>query len=200
MKHTKLFLTAILLLILNSCSTEDDSDYIPLETKQITNLYAPADVRDLTTGEIIEENEFVYFSFDNEGVVTENDSWDIAFKGTTIIVNAGVNGNTQAGAVVLIGTFADITEVPNNVEFKVDTDVLNAIPTGSGNGWYNYDSATHGVSPIPGRIILIKTHDGKYAKMEILSYYKDLTSTPTPEDFAYYTFNYVYQNSGSTEF
>ncbi len=198
MKQTKLFLATILVLILNSCASDDNPIQASLEAKQTSNLYAPADVRDYQTGQIIEKREFVYFSFDSEGVVTQNDNWDIAFKGTTIIVNGGIHGNTQAVAVIVLGTFAEITEVPDATEFKQDTDIINAIPTGSGNGWYNYNPANHDITPIPGRIILIKTHDGKYAKMEILSYYKDMI---IDGDYpAYYTFNYVYQDNGSTTF
>ncbi len=200
MKHTKLILAAILVLVLNSCKSDDSEEYQALQTKQITNLYAPADIRDFTTGQIIEENEFVYFSFKQEGIVAQNEAWDIAFKGTTIIVNSGIHGNTQAAATVVTGTFSDITEIPNVNDLKTDTDIINAIPTGSGNGWYNYDPATHAITPIPGRILLIKTNDGKYAKMEILSYYKDATTTPTTDDYSYYTFNYIYQDNGSTKF
>ena len=200
MKQTTVILAAILVLILNSCTSNDSPEQIQLETKQISNLYAPADVRDYQTGQIIEEREFVYFSFDSEGVVTQNDNWDIAFKGTSIIVNGGIHGNTQAAAAIVLGTFAEITEVPDTTEFKQDTDIINAIPTGSGNGWYNYNPSNHDITPIPGRIILIKTHDGKYAKMEILSYYKDMTANPTTEDYSYYTFNYVYQDNGSKTF
>lgn len=200
MKQTKLFLVAILVLMLNACSSNDSEEPVQLETEQITNLYAPADVRDYQTGEIIEEREFVYFSFAEGTTVLEDDNWDIAFKGTEIIVNSGIHGDTQAAATVTVGTFTEITEVPNDVVFKEDTDIINAIPTGSGNGWYNYNPATHAITPIPGRIILVRTHDGKYAKMEILSYYKDMSNNPAPEDSSYYTFNYVYQNNGSTSF
>ena len=200
MKQTTVILATILVLILNSCASDDNPVQASLEAKQISNLYAPADVRDYQTGQIIEEREFVYFSFDSEGVVTQGDNWDIAFKGTTIIVNGGIHGNTQAAAAIVLGTFDEITEVSDATEFKQDTEIINAIPTGSGNGWYNYNPANHDITPIPGRIILIKTHDGKYAKMEVLSYYKDMTANPATEDYSYYTFNYVYQDNGSTTF
>ena len=48
-----------------------------------------------------------------------------------------------------------------------------AICTGSDNGWYNYNRATNLILPIPGRTIVLRTADGNYAKMRILSYYKD---------------------------
>ena len=73
--------------------------------------------------------------------------------------------------------------------------------TGSNNGWYNYNSATNVVSPIAGKVLVIKTHDGKYAKMEILNYYQDAPANPTGvEPSRYYKFNFVYQPNGTKNF
>lgn len=157
----------------------------------IGNLYAPNDTIDYSTGApvVTEEKPYNYFSFEEAGLVTETDSWDIAFKGTKIITNSGVSGDGAAATVIVNGTFAEITEAPEDSEFKQDTDAELAIPSGSGNGWYNYDYTTHSITPIAGKIIVVKTNDGKYAKMEIVSYYKDVTGSETP----YYTFNYKYQ-------
>ena len=78
-----------------------------------------------------------------------------------------------------------------------------AISTGSGNGWYTYNGQTHVISPTPGKILVFKTHDGLYAKIEILSYYKDSPANPNAftDPSRYYTFNYIYQpNKGQTSF
>ncbi|MBK7652567.1 MAG: HmuY family protein [Flammeovirgaceae bacterium] len=69
-----------------------------------------------------------------------------------------------------------------------------AIHTGSGKGWYTYDGAGMVNKPTAGKIILVKTSENRYAKMEILSYYKDAPANPTFNNTArYYTFRYVYQ-------
>ena len=161
----------------------------------VTNLHAPNDTIDYTQNPpvVSEVKPFHYFSFKEAAEVTENDSWDIAFKGTTIITNSGVSGSGRAASIIVNGTFADVLVVPKYSEFKQDTDAVLAIPSGSGNGWYNYNGATHQITPIAGKIIIVKTNNGNYAKMEILSYYKDLTTSETP----YYTFNYMYQPNGS---
>ena len=93
----------------------------------------------------------------------------------------------------------------------VDTSLITqdssegyAIASGSGNGWYTYTGPpTYLISPTPGKILVFRTRDGKYAKMEILSYY--LGAPENPDAFSdpsrYYTFNYVYQpNEGVTDF
>jgi hypothetical protein len=56
------------------------------------------------------------------------------------------------------------------------------------------------ITATAGKVIVLKTADGKYAKMEILSYYKDAPAPVNPlRDIArYYTFQYVYQPDGST--
>ena len=93
----------------------------------------------------------------------------------------------------------------------VDTSLITqdssegyAIASGSGNGWDTYTGPpTYLISPTPGKILVFRTRDGKYAKMEILSYY--LGAPENPDAFSdpsrYYTFNYVYQpNEGVTGF
>jgi hypothetical protein len=82
---------------------------------------------------------------------------------------------------------------------------------GSG-GWYTYTGTTatpnHAILPIAGKILVIKTADNKYVKLEIISYYKGNpdTTTATFADLAtrpasrYYTFRFIYQPDGTTNF
>ncbi|MEY4541760.1 MAG: hypothetical protein RLZZ306_3517, partial [Bacteroidota bacterium] len=99
------------------------------------------------------------------------------------------------------GIFDEIKEISASSTFVQDTKTLLAIPTGSGKGWYNYDGATNIISPIAGKILLIKTGDGKYAKMEILSYYKGAPTKPDGNvGSRHYTFRFIYQPDGSLKF
>jgi len=147
-------------------------------------------------------NMATYFRFSDSTIVTGDDTasanWDIAFKATTILTNSGSSGPGQGGAIVLTGVnFSDVTTAPDT-GYQIDQPGAPAIPTGSGNGWYNYDFATNIISPIPGVVLVIKTGDGKYAKVQILSYYKDAPQNPTGnEPSRYYTFKYLYQPDGS---
>jgi hypothetical protein len=63
------------------------------------------------------------------------------------------------------------------------------------------------VTAIPGRVLVIKTASGKYAKVEILNYYKGgLTPSSTASDSTksygsrFYKFRYTYQADGSMNF
>ena len=147
--------------------------------------------------------KYTLYSFKDNKTVANSDSatnkWDIGFRGTTIIVNGGAIRTGQGGAYIHTGTFDDLTSVPTSATFVQDQSATQlAITTGSGKGWYNYDQATNIISSIPGKVFVIRTGDGKYAKMEILSYYQGAPATPTATSIArYFTFRYLYQPDGS---
>lgn len=144
-------------------------------------------------------NRFTFFSFKDGKQVPNSDSatakWDIGFRATTIIVNGGTGRAGQGGAYVHNGTFESLTTLPENAAFAVDDNANKlAIPTGSGNGWYTYGGGV--IAPTADKILVIRTGDGKYAKVEILGYYKGGPDGPGSES-RYYTFRYAYQPDGS---
>src|SRR5690554_998951 len=188
-----------------SCSDSDDpKPEENLEAVMVENLHAPADVMDRETGEIVEQSSYQYYSFEeNDLVPSKEDNWDLGFKGLSIIVNSGVSGAGNAEATIVQGVFEQYNAIPEDVQLKTDAAEGLAIPTGSGNGWYNYNMTTHTVSPQPGKILIIKTNAGNYIKMEILSYYKDnppMSEVALTTPSAHYTFQYVIQPDGSKQF
>jgi hypothetical protein len=205
MKTNFLKLSLLALFIFTaSCSSDDKNEVVPVVTTKVSNLYAP---QTGGQGQPV-GGEFTKFSFSQNKVVTDN-SWDIAFRGTTIIVNGGAKiGITDepertggASISIVAGTFSSVTAFPAALSFKQDGAAVYAIPTGSGNGWYNYNATTHIISPIAGKVFVVKTHDGKYAKFEILSYYKDAPAAPSETSVSpYYTFNFAYQANSTTTF
>jgi len=206
MKNNLLLSLMLILLVSVSCKKEkDEAEDTTLESKLVTNLHAPRN-----GGPNDPSGPFTKFNFATGEITTDDNSWDVAFRATTILVNGGnlvgfadePARTGQAAGYVATGTLDDITNV-NTSLLKQDAQGETAIPTGSGNGWYIYDHATYTVSPIPGRVLVFKTHDGKYVKMEILSYYKDAPQNPDPmnDESKYYTFRYVYQpEAGQTSF
>ena len=88
-------------------------------------------------------------------------------------------------------------EAPENGWIQDSADV-HAVPSGSGNGWYNYNFATQVLSPIPGRVIMVRTADGRYAKVSMISYYQGAPDTPSADNTSrFVTFDYVFQPDGS---
>lgn len=137
---------------------------------------------------------YVYFSLatGKEVAATEAHTakWDLGFSKTTIAVNSGTTGPGQTSAQVIEKPFDQITQAPGE-GYKTDGESGNAIPGGSGNSWYKYDMRVHAILPIPGRTILVKTSEGKFAKMEIISYYKGAPEDVPTEESSYFTFRYA---------
>jgi hypothetical protein len=137
---------------------------------------------------------YIYFSLASGKEVAATEAktkkWDLGFSKTTIAVNSGTSGPGTAGAQILEKPFDQITEAPKD-SYKTDGESGSAIPGGSGNSWYKYDMSVHAILPIVGRTILVKTNDGKFAKIEIISYYKGAPEDVPTEESSYFTFRYA---------
>src|SRR5690554_3978540 len=120
------------LLLLAACSDtlsgSDDSE-ADVETRMVEDLYAPFDRN-------ADAHEYVLFSLSKGEVITEEQAtstnWDIGFAGTDIILNSGVNGPGDAGAILLDVPFDQVTIAPSE-GYEIDTEEGNAI-----SGWYSY--------------------------------------------------------------
>ncbi|WP_340066083.1 HmuY family protein [Ascidiimonas aurantiaca] len=192
-----------------SCSDDDSNDGDsgePIAVETFSNLHAP---QQGGRGTPI-SGAFTKFSFATGDITQSETDWDIAFRGTRIAVNGGVETGTDdeptrtgnAAIALVRSTFEGVTEAPEASLFLQDSANGFALTPLSDQGWYNYDGSQNLVTPLAGRVLVIRTHDGKYAKMEILSYYKDAPSQPDPstDEERYYTFRYVYQADGSLSF
>ena len=206
MKTIKFLTIALAMTSFLACS-DDSDDLLPVVSITIEDLHAP---QEGGMGQPI-SGPFTKFDFDT-GMETDSETdRDIAFRATDIIVNGGSSMGTideptrngDGGAYIAMGTMADVTEVDVSL-FAQDSENGYAIMSGSGNGWYTYTGPpTFLVTPTAGRILVFKTADGKFAKVEILSYYQGAPDSPDAftDQSRYYTFNYVYQpNSGETTF
>ncbi|WP_299679846.1 HmuY family protein [uncultured Dokdonia sp.] len=193
--------------VANSDDNDDTQALANLITASITDVHAP---QEGGQGQPI-SGDFTKFDLDTGQITTSDTDWDIAFRATTIIVNGGVSQGTtdepertgNAGAYIATGTMSDITSVDTNL-FVQDAADIPAIPSGSDNGWYNYSGPPlFLITPLPGKILVFRTTEGRYAKVEILSYYEGAPSNPdtTVDASRYFTFNYVYQpNNNVTVF
>ncbi len=209
MMNTFRTLAAIALILgFVSCSNDDDATpLLEVETETVANLHAP---QSGGQGQPV-SGAFTRFDFETGAETTSETDWDVAFRGTTIIVNGGESQGTtdepertgDAAVYIADGTMSTVTDVDASL-FTQDSASGFAIATGSGNGWYNYTGApSHLINPIPGKILVFRTTAGLYAKVEIISYYENAPAEPDAFSDAtpYYTFNYVYQpNAGVTTF
>jgi hypothetical protein len=196
-------LCASISLVLTSCKDDDPTPVVPLQATTFPNLAADPIVSSGSGQPAAATGKYTFFSFKTGKVVPNSDSatanWDIGFRSTRIIFNGGSSGPGQAAVSLQTGLFDELKSVSDTVTFKTDNATTGpALTAASGKGWYNYNPATNLVTPIPGRVLVIRTADGKYAKMEVLSYYKDAPATPDATSTSrYYTFRYMYQPDGS---
>lgn len=195
-----------------SCSEEGEPNpktEVKIETPSTTaiiyNLPADPATSYTSTGTPLgTTGKYRFFSFANGQAVSNSDSltnkWDVGFRGTTIIVNGGSGRIGVGGAKIVSGVFDELKEAPAD-GYASDGEGSFAIPTGSGNGWYTYNAQAGTIIPTAGKVIMIKTGEGKFAKMEILSYYKDAPANPTQQSPGrYYTFRFSFQPDGSRSF
>jgi hypothetical protein len=197
-KTLSLALCSATILLASSCSKNNDTpapEVSKLSTKTVADL-------DGSTGA-------VYYSLSTGAQVTGADTatnkWDLKFKSTSIFVNSGTSGSGTTQAQVVSSTFETLTVAPAD-GYKADATGANAI-----TGWYTYTAETapqHAILTVPGKILVVKTSAGNYAKVEIISYYKGNPNTTTA-DFAdlakrpasrFYTFRFAFQGDGTTSF
>lgn len=181
------------LFTLVSCSKDDDNTVTPpvvaVETKTVANIDADA----------ANKGSFTLYSLVDNKVIPNSDSattkWDIGFKATTIIINGGTSGPGKGQAQVITGVFNQLVTAPET-GYTTDAAAKKAI-----TGWYSYNMTTHVISPVTGAVIVLKTANGNYAKLEVTSYYKDAPATPDQNSTSrYYNFRFAYQPDGTRKF
>jgi len=206
MKNLQLVLVALFGLIIlgSSCKKED------AEQPQTNGSLKSGDItlsRKTDYG-----NDWIYFSFkDAKEVVIEDyqssNDWDIAFNRYNVRTNSGESGNALGGAYdVGKVDFASVTLAPETGYTVDDTIQIVAAFTGQGVEWMtstgndvfkgviDMEYGNQGPSYIANdHIYIIKTADGKYAKLWIKSYYNDAGES------GFINFKYHYQSAVSND-
>jgi hypothetical protein len=215
MKMVKNFFLLTLVVSFGILSCKKDSDTtpqpVPLVAKTVSDLVADTILGIAASGQPYGSGKYTFYSLENNAIVSGSDSatnkWDLGFRGTTIITNSGNSGPAQGGGFVFTGLFDDLKTIPSDSTFKTDQPGALAITSGSNRGWYVYNGTANLITPIPGRVLVIRTASGKYAKVEILNYYKGgVTPATTASDEdklkkqRFYTFRYLFQPDGTKVF
>ncbi len=208
----KITLIAIASISFVACTKNEDTVVAPLTATIVKDLAADTVLGLTSNGMPYSAGKYTFYSLEKNAIVPNTDSastkWDIAFVSTKILINGGTSGTGMGGAFVYTGLFDDLKNIPTDSVFKTDNAPASyAIPYGSGKGWYTYDQATSLVTPLAGRVLVIKTASGKYAKLEIINYYKGGVTLPVTASDAdklskqrYYTFRFIFQSNGTKTF
>lgn len=143
--------------------------------------------------------------------------------------NVGYGSSSKGGIAIVEKAFDEVTEVPADSEFKTGGHLIGTDDYGEfgeGVGWYLYDFGGIIVrdgayddmhvayaldrpltlkdgTVVGPRTVIVRTAKGNYAKVKLISLYKDLferelwkRSSPK----VYFTFEYVVVPAGSTTF
>lgn len=199
-------------IFLFSCSKSTTTVVAPLTATTVNDLPADTIIGVTAQGQPYGAGKYTFYSLEKNTIVANTDSattkWDLAFNGTKILTNGGTSGTGLGGAFVQVGLFDELKTISADSVFKTDNAPASyAITYGSGKGWYTYDPIKNLITPLAGRVLVIKTASGKYAKVEIISYYKGgatiAATAPDAEKISkqrYYTFRFIYQPNGTKNF
>ena len=152
----------------------------------------------VTTLNASSEKDYVYFDFSSGKSVRILDSssleWDLAFRRGKVISNGGASTRLGKAGLLDLGVvdFDMVAEVPmdnyiQDVAAKTETENPVLIK------WYNYNYFTHKLTA-KKNIYAVRTANGKFAKLEFLSFYCD------NKEAGCVKIRYVYQDNGSNSF
>jgi hypothetical protein len=196
-------------LLLSGCGQESTSSEPASESNKLIEYeptpFGPVEVGDHLVGPTVytvdarAKDLWMYFDFSQGSVVgvqdLKTDNWDLALQRHVIRTNGGdTNPAGQAGILAIEAqTLADVNQVPSDTALVSDVRTKKRLHAYNPelHKWYHYSYTNNVLSPKP-IVYVVRTQDGKYAKMRILSYYckNDVAGCMT--------FEYVYQGDGST--
>jgi len=97
-------------------------------------------------------------------------AWDIASDFVTIFTNGGTSGPGQGAAALLNpAEFDSIGAAPQDGYVSDDSTAAPDPVWALGDSWYTYNITTHSLTVNPGYIYVLRTAEGKYAKLEFVT-------------------------------
>ncbi|MFV1986036.1 MAG: HmuY family protein [Gemmatimonadota bacterium] len=136
---------------------------------------------------------WVYYSFERGATVdgTVDPDWDIAVQRFHFVTNGGAGYPGEAGAVAIPLSYDEVIEAPESGYSTTEGALHDAPSNPALERWYTYSFFAHTLEPKPETYV-IRTSDGRFAKLGVISYY---CPEATPGCF---TFRYAYQGGGSS--
>lgn len=186
-----LSLAAALIVLFSSC---DDNTDEPVVLETITTEVTATSYTD-----------WVYYSLSQDTIVAVTDpatsnAWDLGFMRNHIRTNGGSSGNGNGGVldagVVDFDAYSAAPETGYLVDDSVSAfnmttmEYSNIAASSVLETWGAFNDAMPPVFTTTNKVFVIKTAEGKYAKVMFMSYYGSTGSGQI-------TFKYVYQPDGS---
>jgi len=182
--------------------------------------------------EPLDDQAPIYYSLENNAPTPSEyirtNRWDISFSKTyrsfiggnngADTRNIGANGPGKGGVLILEKDFDEVINIPDDALFRtgsalIGTDDAGAFGEGVGYYIYDFDGTIKGDGSYDKqhvayvmqekRTIVVRTAKGDYAKIKMLSIYKDLldpASWKRDSPHPYFSFEYVLVKAGSKKF
>lgn len=135
-------------------------------------------------------NRWVHFDLGRSAVAAAGEDWDIAVKRYRLVANGGDGLAGEGGVVRVEAPFDSVREAPaigyETSRVTPGRDTVNVVL----DDWYSYSWLSHLLQPDRATFV-VRTHDGRYAKLAVLAYY-----CPGPEPGCL-TIEYAYQGDGT---
>ncbi len=181
-KLTTLFILILTTLI--ACSKKDaDVDSAKGASITIKDLVGDTAASMQTGGTASFKNLYFSFALGTAVAISDADKtttkWDLAFTGpynSEVYVNyggykynPGFNGPGQGAVIQIDKAFDQVTTAPTPAEFDAAHVTKIGWDAGSGAGWFFYSMDNHIAVPIKNRTFVLRTANGLFAKLELLS-------------------------------
>ena len=129
-------------------------------------------------------------------------TWDLSFADWLLQTNSGTSAGGQGGAQLAATAFDDAKLAPETGWLVDDIERIGLGSTQRDEstnaalaGWFTVDTTGTGQAIAPqGQVAWLRTHDGKYAKLQILGYYHP------NGDQAFYRLRWAYRPDGGRQF
>lgn len=162
-------------------------DLSSIETRAVPGgLVGP----DTVTIDARDRDRWVRFDLGRSATTGPGNAWDLAVKRYRLAINGGVGLPGDGGVVRVDAPFDSVGEAPAAgyalSRVTPGGDTVNSVL----EGWYSYSWFSHLLQPRPATFVL-RTHDGRYAKLAVLGYY-----CPGPEPGCL-TIQFTYQGDGT---
>ena len=183
------FLLVILYTLVSSLVRPGVVSYAPscLSIRPVAGAF----VTDTITLDTRDGDAWVYFDFERRSTVEGriDPGWDIAIQRFHVVTNGGEGYHDRPGVVVPL-PWESVVEAPDS-GYVATRGALSKGPMNPAlEHWYTYSFFSHTLTPKPETYVL-RTAAGRFAKIEVLSYY-----CPEAEPGCF-TFRYAYQGNGS---
>jgi hypothetical protein len=124
---------------------------------------------------------WLHLDLEGRREVGDADGWELAFQRFQIVVNGGVSGDGGVEvAIVEGGDFAAIERAPAGgyLTDAADGEDEGSEPDLAFGGWYDYDPATHVLTP-RDQVYVLRSAEG-YWKLQLVDYYDDAGTSGFP--------------------